>query len=157
MQSWELALTRRVSESVGFPAEAAMFSRGLLHRKTHGRHLDHTWGGTREGTRGIYLGAFLYKEPRPSRPPTRSLSCSPTCPTTCGPTSLIRARGCATVRIPSGKASTLASEASARKPYRTKWLLSVLENEGFANRFFRCSSLRAGGSACTGAHDQEHV
>ena len=40
-------MTRRVSESVGFPAEAAMFSRGLLHRKTHGRHLDHTWGGTR--------------------------------------------------------------------------------------------------------------
>jgi len=60
-------LTRRVSESVGFPAEAARFSCGLLYRKTRGRHLDHTWGGTREGTRGIYLGAFLYKEPRPSR------------------------------------------------------------------------------------------
>ena len=77
MQSWELALTRRVSESVGFPAEAAMFSRGLLYRKTRGRHLGHTWGGTREGTRGIYLGAVLYKEPRPSRPPMLSLSCPP--------------------------------------------------------------------------------
>ena len=150
-------MTRRVSESVGFLAEAARFSCGLLYRQTRGRHLDHTWGSTRGSTRGIYLGAFLYKEPRPSRPPTRSFSCSPTCPTTCGSTSLIRARGCATVRIPSGKASTLASEASARKPYRTKWLFSVLEKRSLANRFFRCSSLRAGGSACTGAHDQEHV
>ena len=134
-------MTRRVSESVGFPAEAARFSCGLLYRQTRGTHLDHTWGSTRGSTRGIYLGAFLYKEPRPSRPPTWSLSCPPTCPPTCVPTSLGRARGCATCvflmeKLQLWKAKLPRGSPTARNGCFLNWKTKVLRIASFAAPVF---------------------